>query len=120
LKLHSGRGLISRLLPVLDRLGFGERLNGIRVKFIGEKGVYSSGQIDGVVQAFLTPLDPRSANPAGIVTFAANLRVFAYDTLPPAKANLVSTAIDVPAGVISSIGNLALSSYRRNAACAET
>ena len=43
-----------------------------------------------------------SANPAGIVNFAANLRVFAYDTLTPAKANLVSTAIDVPAGVLSS------------------
>ena len=70
--------------------------------FIGEKGVYSSGQIDAVVPAFLAPLDPSSANPAGIVNFAANLRVFAYDTLTPTTADLVSTAIDVPAGVLSS------------------
>jgi hypothetical protein len=70
--------------------------------YLKAQDVYDAGTVDAVVPAFLAPSDPYRGNPAGVVNFAGNVRVFAYDTLTPAKANEVHRALDVPAGVLKS------------------
>ena len=69
--------------------------------FIGAQKLYDAGTVDAVVPTFLAASDRGRSNCAGLVNFAGNVRVFAYDTLR-SKANEVGVAVDVPAGILKS------------------
>jgi prepilin-type N-terminal cleavage/methylation domain-containing protein len=61
------------------------------------KSTVAATQNNSVVPAFNAPSDPYNSDNSGKVNFGANIRVFAYDYLTPAKANVPGTAVVVPA-----------------------
>jgi len=65
--------------------------------YVEADNVYKSAspeiQQGSVVPAYIAPLDPFTANPAGIINFAGNLRLFGYQSVIPADANSVGAAL---------------------------
>ncbi len=70
--------------------------------YVKQSEAYKAERIDAIVAAYIAPLDHSTANYEGTISFAANIRVFAYDTLTPAKVNPVETTVEVPQGVLKS------------------
>ncbi len=66
--------------------------------YVESDSVYKSGIPNAVVPSYNAPNDRTNLDSAGIVNFAANIRVFGYDTLTPSKADLPGVAIEVPEG----------------------
>lgn len=65
--------------------------------FVGHTKDYKHGETDTTVEAFTAPRDPSTSDPAGLVSFAGNLRVFAYNTFTPARCNDNKSALTMPA-----------------------
>jgi hypothetical protein len=72
--------------------------------FVDKDNVYRSGVVDAVIPAYLAPADPSLGDPAGALSFAANLRVFASGSLLAAgqPVNEPGKAVEVPAGQLKS------------------
>jgi prepilin-type N-terminal cleavage/methylation domain-containing protein len=59
-------------------------------------------QFGSIIPAYTSPSDPFNTDNAGVLNFAANIRVFGYDTLTPAKTNAPGVEIELPEGIIKS------------------
>lgn len=70
--------------------------------------VYKQNATNGVVAAFCAPSDASNIAPAGVVNFAANLRIFAHNTLGKDQANAVGVAVVVPRAGTTASSNLTL------------
>jgi hypothetical protein len=66
-------------------------------------------QQGSVVPSYNAPSDPYNSDNLGIVNFGGNIRLFGYETLGPALANTVGTAVTVPANTVKVISNMTLS-----------
>jgi len=60
------------------------------------KSTTAAIQQGSVVPAYNAPSDPYNSDNTGVTNFAGNIRVFAHETLTPALANTVGTAVTVP------------------------
>jgi len=62
--------------------------------YVEADNVYKANMHNAVVPAFNAPSDPYNADPAGKVNFGANLRLFGYNTITAATANLQTANIN--------------------------
>jgi prepilin-type N-terminal cleavage/methylation domain-containing protein len=61
--------------------------------YVEADNVYKANMHNAVVPAFNAPSDPYNADPAGKVNFGANLRLFGYNTITAATANIQTANI---------------------------
>jgi prepilin-type N-terminal cleavage/methylation domain-containing protein len=70
--------------------------------YVEADNVYKSNtaaiQQGSVVPAYNAPSDPYNSDNSGIVNFAGNVRIFAYETLGPTAANNAGTAVTITPG----------------------
>jgi prepilin-type N-terminal cleavage/methylation domain-containing protein len=68
--------------------------------YVEADNIYKSSaaltQQGSVVPAYNAPSDPYNSDNTGVTNFAGNIRIFAHETLGPAAANTVGTAVTVP------------------------
>lgn len=72
--------------------------------YLEQQNVYQAGMTNAVVPPFIAPSDPYVPDPAGVVTYAGNIRVFGYETLIRNNhpVNQPGVALTVPAGQVLS------------------
>jgi hypothetical protein len=63
---------------------------------------YTTAATTAVIPAFQAPADFTVGDRAGVVSFAANIRVFGYDALFPQKPNSIHVELSVPDGIVKS------------------
>src|SRR5262245_31235633 len=61
--------------------------------YVEADNVYKANTHNAVINAYQAASDPYNADPAGKVNFAANIRIFGYQTLTATQANKVATNI---------------------------
>lgn len=76
--------------------------------YVEADSLYKSGTTAAVVPCYCAPSDPYNMDPAGKVNFAANLRIFAHQTLGKERANAVGVPVIVPPSGTLCSSNLTL------------
>jgi len=76
--------------------------------YVEADNVYKNNVHNAVIGAYLAPSDPFISTTDGKLNFAANIRLFAYGTLTPTKANNAVSSTGAPSGsgLVSDISNM--------------
>ena len=77
--------------------------------YVEQDNVYKNNVHNAVIAAYLAPSDPYVSTTDGKLNFAGNIRLFAYGTLTPTKANnAVATTGGTPTGtgLVTQVGNM--------------
>jgi hypothetical protein len=97
--IHSFHGDFKRLPPAFDANGAVTEPKSMwfhLLPYVEADHAFAMNLTDAEVGAFQSPNDPTAGSGKGEMSFAANLRLFGYETLGPANSDRVGGSLAVP------------------------